>query len=223
MKNKTEQDAALEGLSRQVQDQINRISAEVQQDRPVSKLLRAMMTELGITIEELTVAEEEMRVQNDALAAGAASLEAERRRYQDLFEFAPDPYLVTDLSGVVLGSEPSRLCPARPRPPQLDRQAAFGAYRAGRPPGVPLRLDSCPASRRQRRNGFRRTGADAAPAQAAGGPCDRPHRLDPQRSGTPRRHALAAARQHRPKNGRSGALPADCGRRSRLRDFHDGF
>jgi len=61
-----------------------------------------MMTELGVTIEELTVAEEEMRVQNDALGAAGETLEAERRRYQDLFEFAPDPYLVTDLSGVVL-------------------------------------------------------------------------------------------------------------------------
>ncbi len=94
-------DTALEGVSRQIQDQLNRIAAEVQQDRPASKLLRAMMTELSVTIEELTVAEEEMRVQNDALSAAGMSLEAERQRYRDLFEFAPDPYLVTDLSGVV--------------------------------------------------------------------------------------------------------------------------
>ncbi len=101
MRSKAEQDAAIQGLSRQVQEQMSRIASEVQQDRPVSKLLQAMMTELGVTIEELTVAEEEMHVQNDALDATRASLEAERQRYRDLFEFAPDPYLVTDLSGVV--------------------------------------------------------------------------------------------------------------------------
>lgn len=102
MRFNAEQDEALQGLSRQVQDQLDRLFAEVHQDRPASKLLHAMMTEIGVTIEELTVAEEEMRVQNDALGAAGRSLEAERRRYQDLFEFAPDPYLVTDLSGVVL-------------------------------------------------------------------------------------------------------------------------
>ncbi len=102
MRFRPEQDEALQGLSRQVQDQLNRLVAEVQQDRPVSKLLGAMMTELGVTLEELTVAEEEMRVQNDALGEAGKSLEAERQRYRDLFEFAPDPYLLTDLSGVVL-------------------------------------------------------------------------------------------------------------------------
>ena len=97
-----ERDEALSGLSQQVHSQLERIVAEVQQDRPAPRLLNSMMTELGVTIEELMVAEEEMRVQNDALGAAGQSLEAERQRYRDLFEFAPDPYLVTDLSGVVL-------------------------------------------------------------------------------------------------------------------------
>jgi len=30
-----------------------------------------------------------------------AAVEAERQRYQDLFEFAPDGYLVTDAQGMI--------------------------------------------------------------------------------------------------------------------------
>jgi PAS domain S-box-containing protein len=47
----------------------------------------------------LRVAEEELRVQNEQLMGAQELLEAERQRYLDLFEFAPDAYLVTDLHG----------------------------------------------------------------------------------------------------------------------------
>jgi len=53
-------------------------------------------------LEELRVAEEEMRVQNEELGRGRLRLEAERQRYQDLFDFAPDGYLVTSLDGTIL-------------------------------------------------------------------------------------------------------------------------
>ncbi len=53
------------------------------------------------TLEELHVAEEELRVQNEELGATRLTIEAERARYLDLFEFAPDGYLVTDLQGVI--------------------------------------------------------------------------------------------------------------------------
>lgn len=52
-------------------------------------------------LEELQVAEEELRVQNEALADARDALEAERERYQRLFEFAPDGYLVTDADGTI--------------------------------------------------------------------------------------------------------------------------
>src|SRR5262249_17351225 len=39
--------------------------------------------------------------QNDRLIQTHGELEAERRRYQELFEFAPDAYVITDLMGVV--------------------------------------------------------------------------------------------------------------------------
>src|SRR5437660_1295203 len=53
------------------------------------------------TIEELHTAEEELRQQNEALIAAAHELQTERQRYQELFNFAPDPYLETDPGGVI--------------------------------------------------------------------------------------------------------------------------
>ena len=53
------------------------------------------------SLEELHVAEEELRVQNAELETTRLSIEAERARYLDLFEFAPDGYLVTDPHGII--------------------------------------------------------------------------------------------------------------------------
>jgi PAS domain S-box-containing protein len=57
--------------------------------------------ELQQTLEELQVVEEELCQQNEELASAREALELERQRYQDLFEFAPDGYLVTDVHGVI--------------------------------------------------------------------------------------------------------------------------
>jgi PAS domain S-box-containing protein len=57
---------------------------------------------LQATREELRVTEEKLRAQNEELAAARQQVEAERQRYRDLFEFAPDAYLVTDAAGVIL-------------------------------------------------------------------------------------------------------------------------
>ena len=56
---------------------------------------------LEATMEELRVAVEELRRTNEALLDSRVEVEAERRRCRDLFDLAPDAYLVTDLSGVV--------------------------------------------------------------------------------------------------------------------------
>jgi PAS domain-containing protein len=50
--------------------------------------------ELSQVLEELRATEETLREQN-------IYLEQERRKYQDLFNFAPDGYLVTDTAGVI--------------------------------------------------------------------------------------------------------------------------
>jgi PAS domain S-box-containing protein len=57
--------------------------------------------ELATAVEELQVIEEELRQQNEALATARLAVEAERKRYFDLFDFAPDGYLVTDIQGLI--------------------------------------------------------------------------------------------------------------------------
>lgn len=45
--------------------------------------------------------EEGLRQKNEALRAARDALDEERRRYRELFDFAPDGYLVTDPNGVI--------------------------------------------------------------------------------------------------------------------------
>jgi PAS domain S-box-containing protein len=52
-------------------------------------------------VEELEVAEEELRQQSDELAATAAEVRSQEARYQELFDLAPDAYVVSDALGVV--------------------------------------------------------------------------------------------------------------------------
>jgi PAS domain S-box-containing protein len=64
-----------------------------------SILARQALEELSDTLEKLHIARQELCQQNDALIASRWALEAERQRYEDLFEFAPEGYLVTDPEG----------------------------------------------------------------------------------------------------------------------------
>ena len=68
---------------------------------PQKQLLATALTELAITLQQLQVAGEELRAINDELGAVQQAWEWERRRYQELFECAPDAYLVTDSAGVI--------------------------------------------------------------------------------------------------------------------------
>lgn len=65
------------------------------------ELLDEVINELSFALEELSVAVEELQQQNDELIATRYSLEQEHQRYRDLFEFAPDGYLVTNDHGVI--------------------------------------------------------------------------------------------------------------------------
>jgi two-component system NtrC family sensor kinase len=64
-------------------------------------LLEEALAELSISIEELHVSAEELRQQNDELTATRNAVEIERQHYRELFEFAPDGYVVTDLAGTI--------------------------------------------------------------------------------------------------------------------------
>jgi PAS domain S-box-containing protein len=56
---------------------------------------------LTTALAELHVAYEELRHQNDEMLATRCMVEAARQRYQELFDFGPDGYLVTDTDGKI--------------------------------------------------------------------------------------------------------------------------
>ncbi len=56
---------------------------------------------LSQAYEELQVAEEELRVQNEEISRSQQAITLERQRYHELFELAPDGYLVTDPQGFI--------------------------------------------------------------------------------------------------------------------------
>lgn len=64
--------------------------------------LTAAFEKLHVALQEMSLVESELYQQNEELAVATQTVEAERQRYQDLFEFAPDGYLLTDLSGTIL-------------------------------------------------------------------------------------------------------------------------
>ena len=64
-------------------------------------VLAGALGELSTALEELGVAAEELRQQNEDLVATRQIVEVERGRYQALFDFAPDGYLVTNPTGIV--------------------------------------------------------------------------------------------------------------------------
>ena len=96
----------LDEMRRRVQDIQGRHSLP---DETADALLLAM--------EELRQAEEELRLQNEALEAAHHELDDERVRYRQLFLYAPDAYLLTDLSGIVREANLSaaRLLNVRPQ------------------------------------------------------------------------------------------------------------
>ena len=70
--------------------------------RALQQPLQTALEELHLALTETEVVEAELRQQNDELLRTRAAVEAERQKYQDLFEFAPDGYIVTDLAGIIL-------------------------------------------------------------------------------------------------------------------------
>ena len=57
--------------------------------------------ELSRTLEEQAVFEEELRSSNEELSIANENARLLEQRYEDLFEFAPDAYLVTDVNGII--------------------------------------------------------------------------------------------------------------------------
>ena len=57
--------------------------------------------QLGVMFEELQVAIENLQQQNEELAAAREALETQRQRYQELFDLAPDAYMIINTSGII--------------------------------------------------------------------------------------------------------------------------
>jgi PAS domain S-box-containing protein len=80
---------------------------------------RSDREDLLAAIEELRLTEEELRARGEALAASRKALAEERLKLRELFDFAPEAYLTTDLYGTIrdanvaagklLGAEPKSL------------------------------------------------------------------------------------------------------------------
>jgi PAS domain S-box-containing protein len=84
----------VETMGSEIGQFVERLRAEIE--------LQQKNNELQATIEEFEVIQEELKAQNEELFQTRMAVENERKRYQDLFEFAPDGYLVTDLQGTIL-------------------------------------------------------------------------------------------------------------------------
>ncbi|MBI3303292.1 MAG: PAS domain S-box protein [Deltaproteobacteria bacterium] len=91
-------------FDRQIEAALNHLEELWERASAVSSppaLLSEALAELSTTLQELQVVGEELRQQNEALVAARQTAEVERQRYQDLFDFAPDGYVVTDPEGII--------------------------------------------------------------------------------------------------------------------------
>jgi len=70
-------------------------------DPAVHDTLRDALHELETSLEELQVAHEELMAQDLALRSALDAARLERTRYQELFDQAPEAFLVTDRSGTI--------------------------------------------------------------------------------------------------------------------------
>ena len=68
---------------------------------PTSEELCQLTEEIAISLEELQVALEEIYLQQEEIQAANQELQAERQRYLELFDYAPDGYLITNQWGII--------------------------------------------------------------------------------------------------------------------------
>jgi len=86
----------------QVQKAFSRLEALSQGELPSQELTTKLLAELNVALHELQAASAELFERNEAMVASQQTLEEERCRYQELFDFAPEAYLATDTEGIIL-------------------------------------------------------------------------------------------------------------------------
>ena len=94
-----------EGFYQQIEatrQQLDNIRQYINHSSTLSKeRLTEAIADFSFVLEELHVAAEELNAQNEELFVTRQAVEQERQHYQELFEFAPDGYLVTNAQGVI--------------------------------------------------------------------------------------------------------------------------
>ncbi|MGH7848445.1 MAG: PAS domain-containing protein [Candidatus Binatia bacterium] len=63
--------------------------------------LQDALQQLSVALGKLETLQEELRSRNEELAVARATAQREQQRYQELFDFAPDGYLITDRYGTI--------------------------------------------------------------------------------------------------------------------------
>jgi PAS domain S-box-containing protein len=104
----------------------DRLEALAQQGRQLLPEYREVIDETvrkaSAALEELQVTGKELQRQNEELLDLQNRLEREQRRYQALFEFAPEGYLVTDPKGVILEANQAAARLLNQRPENLTEK-----------------------------------------------------------------------------------------------------
>jgi PAS domain S-box-containing protein len=94
---------SLSSLFQQMRTAEGRLDAlRARVSKPADHDALATIQELDAAHEELRMAEEHLHGQADAIAQLRSTLDIERSRYRELFDVAPDPYLLTDMRGNIL-------------------------------------------------------------------------------------------------------------------------
>lgn len=94
--------SSFEAQRRRAQDNLQALERQAgESGLAKDPVLQESLEELRTTLEQLRVADEELRAETDELEATQSQLVAERLRYRDLFELAPDAELVTDRRGTI--------------------------------------------------------------------------------------------------------------------------
>jgi len=77
------------------------LAEDISERKRAQEQVESKTSELHQAFEEVSVVEEELRSANEELTNVRDLIQAERQRYQDLFESAPDGYVVTDVNGII--------------------------------------------------------------------------------------------------------------------------
>lgn len=111
--------------------------------------LASAIQEIGNATEQLRAAKEELRALGAQLADARETLDESRREYVELFDCAPDAYLVTDPAGIVLQANHA-----------VSKLVGFARrYTLGKPLTALIHPDATPAFHRKR-NELREAGDD---------------------------------------------------------------